>query len=88
MNRWRFSFHQDREISILNFPVNDLYHDSIGNKLFAFVFSWSDERIVIGVCGMWSTDQDHRIVSEPLVSRSILETDPFNQSQYPESKIQ
>ena len=31
--------------------MNDLYRDSIANKLFAFVFSRSDELIVIGVYG-------------------------------------
>ena len=60
---WRFSFNRDHVISILNFPVNDLCHDSIGNKLFGFIFSRSHEPIVIGVCGMRSVNQDHRIVS-------------------------
>ena len=73
---WRFSFNHDQVISILNFTVNDLCHDSIGNKLFGFVFSRSDEPIVIGVCGMRSADQDHRIVSEPIVSGSFLESGP------------
>ena len=73
---WRFSFNHDHVISILNFPVNDLCHDSIGNKLFGFVFSRSDEPIVIGVCGMRSADQDHRIVSEPIASGSFLESGP------------
>ena len=68
-------------ISILNFPVNDLCHDSIGNKLFGFVFSRSDEPIVIGVCGMRSADQDHRIVSEPIASGSFLESGPVLPSQ-------
>ena len=71
---WRFSFNHDHVISILNFPVNDLCHDSIGNKLFGFIFSRSDEPIVIGVCGMRSADQDHRIVSEPIASGSFLES--------------
>ena len=56
--------------------MNDLYHDSISNKLFGFVFSRSDEPIVIGVCGMRSADQDHRIRSEPIVSGSFLESGP------------
>ena len=59
-----------------NFPVNDSCHDIIGKKLFGFVFSRSDEPIVIGVCGMWSADQDHRIVSEPIASGSFLESGP------------
>ena len=71
-----FSFNHDHVISILNFPVSDLCHDSIGNKLFGFVFSRSDEPIVIGVCGMRLVDQDHRIVSEPIASGSFLESGP------------
>ena len=59
--------------------MNDLYHDSISNKLFGFVFSRSDEPIVIGVCGMKSADQDHRIRSEPIVSGSLLESGPGDQ---------
>ena len=51
MNRYHFSFNHDHVISILNFPVNDLCHDSIGNKLFGFIFSRSDEPIVIGGLG-------------------------------------
>ena len=58
MTSLTFLFSQDHVISILNFPVNDLCRDSIGNKLFGFVFSRSDEPIVIGVCGMQSVDQD------------------------------
>ena len=46
--------------------MSDLYHDSIGNELFGFVFSRSDEPIVISVRGMRSADQVHRIVSEPI----------------------
>ena len=61
------------------FPVNDLYHDSIGNKLFGFVFSHSDELIAIGICGMRSADQDHRIISEPIAGRSFLESGPCDQ---------
>ena len=71
-----FSFNHDHVISILNFPVNHLCYDSIGNKLFGFVFSRSDEAIVIGVCGMRSADQDHRIESEPIASGSFLESGP------------
>ena len=56
--------------------MNDLCHDSIGNKLFGFIFYRSHEPIVISVCGMWSADQDHRIVSEPIVSGSFLELGP------------
>ena len=78
---WRFSFNHDHVISILNFPVNDLCRDLIGNKLFGFVFSRSNEPIVIGVCGMWSADQDHRIVSEPIASGSFLESGPGHQQQ-------
>ena len=74
-----FLFNHDHVISILNFPVNDLCRDSIGNKLFGFVFSRSDEPIVIGVCGMRSTDQDHRIVSELITSGSFLESGPGDQ---------
>ena len=48
----------------------------MGNKLFDFAFSRSDEPIVIGVCGMRSSDQDHRIVSEPIASGSFLESGP------------
>ena len=74
-----FLLNQDHVISILNFPVNDFCHDSIGNKLFGFVVSRSDEPIVIGVCGMRLADQDHRIVSEPITSGSFLESGPgFN----------
>ena len=51
-------------------------HDSTGNKLFDFIFSRSHEAIVIGVCGMRSADQDHRIVSEPIPSGSFLESGP------------
>ena len=58
--RLTFLFNHGHMISILNFPVNDLCHDSIGNKQFGFVFSRSDEPIVIGVCGMQSTDHDYR----------------------------
>ena len=71
-----FLFNHDHVISILNFPVNDLCRDSIGNKLFGFTFSRSDEPIVIGVCGMRSADQDHRIVSEPILNGSFLESGP------------
>ena len=39
-----------------------------------FVFSRSDEPIVIGVCGMRSADQDHRIGSEAIASGSFLES--------------
>ena len=56
--------------------MNDLCHDSFGNKLFGFVLFRSDEPIVIGVCGMRSADQDHRIVSEPIASGSFLELGP------------
>ena len=49
---------------------------SIGNKLFGFIFSRSYEPIVIGVCGMRSADQDHRIESEPIASGSFLESGP------------
>ena len=73
---WRFSSNHDHVISILNFPVNDLCHDSIGNKLFGFVCSRSDEPIVIGVWRMQWADQDHRIGSEPIASRSFLESGP------------
>ena len=73
---WCFSFNYDRVISILNFPVNDLCHDSIGNKLFGFVFSRSDDPIVTGVCGMRSADQEHRLVSQPIASGSFLESGP------------
>ena len=80
MNRYHqsdfFLLNQDHVISILNFPVNDLCHDSIGNKLFGFVVSRSDEPIVIGVCGMRLADQHHRIVSEPIASGSFLESGP------------
>ena len=80
MNRYHqsdfFLLNQDHVISILNFPVNDFCHDSIGNKLFGFVVSRSDEPIVIGVCGMRLADQDHRIVSEPIASGSFLESGP------------
>ena len=55
--------------------MNDLCHDSIGNKQFG-VFSRSDEPIVIGICGMRSADQDHRIGSEPIASGSFLESGP------------
>ena len=58
------------------FPNDDLYHDSIGNKLFGFEFSRSDERIVISVCGMRTADQDQGIVSEPIASGSFLESGP------------
>ena len=74
-----FLFNRDHVISVLNFPVNDLCHDSIGHKLFGFVFSRSDEPIVIGVCGMRSADQNHRIVSEPIASGSFLESGPVFQ---------
>ena len=37
-----FSFYHGHVISILDFPENDLCHDSINNKLFGFVFSRSD----------------------------------------------
>ena len=47
-------------------------YDSIGKKMFGFVYSRSDEPIVIGVCGMRSADQDHMIVSEPIASGSFL----------------
>ena len=80
MNRYHqsdvFLFNHDYVISILNFPVNGLCHYSIGNKLFGFVFSRSDEPTVVGVCGMRSADQDHRIVSEPIASGSFLESGP------------
>ena len=56
--------------------MNDLCHDSIGNKLFGFIFSRSHEPIVIGVCGMRLADQDHRIVTEPIASGSFLESGP------------
>ena len=56
-----------------------IYHGSIGNKLFGFVVSRSDEPLVIGVCGMRSDDQDHRIVSEPIASGSFLESGPDHQ---------
>ena len=49
---------------------------SIDNKLFGFIFSRSDEPILIGVCGMGSAYQDHRIVSQPIVSGSFLESGP------------
>ena len=62
-----------------DFPVNDLCHDSIGNKLFVFVFPQSDEPIEIGVCGMRSASQDHRIVSEPVAKGSFLESGPEHQ---------
>ena len=52
----------------------DLYRDSIANKLFGFVFSQSDEPMMIGVCGMRSADQDHMVVSEPIASGSFLES--------------
>ena len=72
-----FLSNHDHVIAILNFPVNDdSCHDSIGNKLFGFVFSRSDEPIVIGVCEMPSADQDHRIVLEPIASGSFLESGP------------
>ena len=72
-----FLFNHSHVISkFQNFPMNDLCHDSIGNKLLEFVFSRSDEPIVIGVCGMRSADQDHRIVSEPIASGSFLESGP------------
>ena len=71
-----FLFSHDHVILVLNFPMNDLCHDSIGNKLFGFVFSRSDEPIVIGVCGMRSADLDHRIVSDPIVIGSFLESGP------------
>ena len=58
------------------FPVNDLCHDSIGNKLFGFVFSRSDESIVIGVCGIRLADQDHRIVSDPIAIGSFVDSGP------------
>ena len=76
---WRFSFNCSCVISVPNSAVNDLYHDSIGNKLLGFVFYRSDEPIVICVCGMRSADQDHRIVSEPIASGSFLESDPGGQ---------
>ena len=79
---WSFSFNRDHVISILNFPVNDLCYDSIGNKLFGFIFSRSHEPIVIGVCGMRSADQDHRIVSEPITSGSFLESGPEHQQPW------
>ena len=73
---WRFSFNYDCIISVLNFKMNDLYHDSISNKLFWIVFSRPDDPIVISVCGMRSADQDHRIRSEPIVRGSSLESGP------------
>ena len=73
-----FLFNHEHVISILNFPVNDLCHDSIGNKLLGFVFSRPDEPIVIGFCGMRSADQDHRIVSEPIASGPFLELGPVH----------
>ena len=69
-------FNHDHVILILDFPVSYLCHDWIGNKLFGFVFSRSDEPIVIDVCGMQSADQDHRIVSETNASGSFLESGP------------
>ena len=59
--------------------MNDFYRDSIANKLFGFIFSRSDEPIVIGVSGMRMADQDHRIVSEPIASGSFLESGPEHQ---------
>ena len=56
--------------------MTELYRDSIANKLFVFVFSRSDEPTVIGVCGIGSADQDHRIVSEAIASGSFLESGP------------
>ena len=76
-----FLCNHDHVISILNFPVNDLCHDSIGNKLFGFVFSRSDEPILIAVCGMRLADQDHRIGSEPTACGSFLESGPDNYSK-------
>ena len=69
-----FLLNHDHVISITNFPVNDLCHDSIGNNLFDFVFSRSYEPLLI--CGMRSTGQDLRIVSEPTASGSFLESGP------------
>ena len=80
MNRYHqsdvFLFNHDHLISVLNFPVNDLCHDAIGNKLFGFVFSRSDEPIMIGVCGMRWANQDHRIRSDPIEIVSFLELGP------------
>ena len=56
--------------------MNDLYRDSIANKLFGFVFSLSDEPIMIAFCGMRLADQDQRIVSEPIASGLFLESGP------------
>ena len=65
-----------------NFPMNDLNRDSIGNKLFGFVFSRSDEPIVIGVCGLQSADQDHRIGSELIMSGSFPESGPGHPKEW------
>ena len=66
----------DCTVSLVNFPVNDLYHNSISNKLFGFVLSRSYESIMTGVCGMRSADQDHRIWAEPMAIGSFLEAGP------------
>ena len=83
MNRYyqsdAFAFNHDCLISILNFPVIDLCFDSMGDKLFGFVFSRSYELIVINVCGTRSADRDHRIVSEPIVNGLFLESGPVHQ---------
>ena len=76
---WRSLFSHDHVISNPNFPVNDLCHDSIGNKLFGFVFSRSDEPIVIGVCGMradrfWNRAQNWFVFGYKRQSRMTIDS--------------
>ena len=47
------------------------------------VFSRSNEPIMIGICGMQSADLYHRIVSEPIASRSFLESGPHHDPSDP-----
>ena len=70
---WHISCNPDQVVLILNLPIDDFYYDSIRNKLLSFVFSPSFRLIMIGICGMQSANQAHRIGSELIAVGSFLE---------------